>query len=391
MHAILRNKLLLATYAMTFLYALHYAIPLYATSSYLHKYFNSSIVSAIYVIGSVLGLLASLRVARSIKQFHTYNFTFGIALAEIIVVALFGNTENQYLLPIFFIIHFMLQTLLFICLNVFIESFSAHANTGSIRGFFLAILNLGIIISPLIGGKILALSHGSFSALYTISALILVPYLYFLYKYLHHVKEPAYHEVDVITAGVKAFKNKNLRAVIIAELVLEAFYAVMIIYSPLYLALVGVSLTSYLTIILPIALLPLVILPYELGLLADTKFGEKEMLIIGLLTLTVTVFLCVVITTSDIRVWTILFLVSRIGASFVETMAFSYYFKKVDKEDPSLTALFINMRGLATLLVGTIGIIIAPFIGDRPQLMFIILGCAILWSISYVLPMKDTR
>ncbi len=391
MHTILRNKLLLATYAMTFLYALHYAIPLYATSSYLHKYFNSSIVSAIYVIGSVLGLLASLRVARSIKQFHTYNFTFGIALAEIIVVILFGNTNNPYFLPIFFIIHFMLQTLLFICLNVFIESFSAHANTGSIRGFFLAILNLGIIVSPLIGGKILALSHGSFSALYTISALILVPYLFFLYKYLHHVKEPAYHEVDVITAGVKAFKNKNLRAVIIAELVLEAFYAVMIIYSPIYLTTLGVSLTSYLTIILPIALLPLVILPYELGLLADTKFGEKEMLVIGLLTLTVTVFLCVVITTSDIRVWTILFLISRIGASFVETMAFSYYFKKVDKEDPSLTALFINMRGLATLLVGTIGIIIAPFIGDRPQLMFIILGCAILWSISYVLPMKDTR
>ncbi len=391
MHTILRNKLLLATYAMTFLYALHYAIPLYATSSYLHKYFNSSIVSAIYVIGSVLGLLASLRVARSIKQFHTYNFTFGIALAEIIVVILFGNTNNPYLLPIFFIIHFMLQTLLFICLNVFIESFSAHANTGSIRGFFLAILNLGIIVSPLIGGKILALSHGSFSALYTISALILVPYLFFLYKYLHHVKEPAYHEVDVITAGVKAFKNKNLRAVIIAELVLEAFYAVMIIYSPIYLTTLGVSLTSYLTIILPVALLPLVILPYELGLLADTKFGEKEMLVIGLLTLTVTVFLCVVITTSDIRVWTILFLISRIGASFVETMAFSYYFKKVDKEDPSLTALFINMRGLATLLVGTIGIIIAPFIGDRPQLMFIILGCAILWSISYVLPMKDTR
>lgn len=391
MDVILRNKLLLATYAMTFLYALHYAIPLYATSSYLHKYFSASLVSAIYVAGSIGGLIASVRIARSIKKFHTYNFTFGIALAEIVVVILFGNTHNPYLIPTFFVIHFVLQTLLYICLNVFIESFSAHARTGSIRGFFLAILNLGIIVSPLIGGKILALSHGSFSALYTTAAIVLVPYLYFLHKYLHHVKEPAYHEVDLITAGIRAFKNKNLRAVVIAKLMLESFYAVMIIYSPLYLSTLGVSLTNYLTIILPIALLPLVILPYELGLLADTKFGEKEMLVIGLLTLTVTVFLFLTLTTSDIRVWMILLLVSRIGASFVETMAFSYYFKKIDKEDPSLTAFFINTREIATLIVGVTGVMIAPFIAERPQLMFIILGCAILWSISYVLPMRDTR
>lgn len=391
MDLILRNKLLLATYAMTFLYALHYAIPLYATSSYLHKYYDTSTVSAIYVLGSAFGLFASLRVARSIKQFHTYNFTFGIAIAEIIILTLFGVTENIYLLPIFFIIHFMLQTLLFISLNVFIESFSVRANTGSIRGFFLAILNLGVIISPLIGGKILSLSHGSFTPLYTTASLILVPFLYFLHKYLHHVKEPAYRQIDIITAGIKAFKDKNLRAVVLAELMLESFYAVMIIYSPIYLTTIGVPLTSYLTIILPIALIPLVILPYELGLLADKKFGEKEMLIVGLLTLTVTVFLCVVFTTTNVYSWAMLFLVSRIGASLVETMSFTYYFKKVSKEDPSLTALFVSMRGVATLLVGSIGIIIAPFITQRPQLMFIILGCAILWSISYVLPMKDTR
>ena len=139
------------------------------------------------------------------------------------------------------------------------------------------------------------------------------------------------------------------------------------------------------------ALLPLVVMPYELGFLADKKFGEKEMLIIGLLILTVTTFLFVIITTTDIRVWVLILLISRIGASFVETMAFSYYFKKVGPEDPSLTALFINMHGIGTLLVGTVGVIIAPFLGDKPQLMFIVLGCAILWSISYVLPMKDTR
>lgn len=389
MHSILRNKLLLVTYAMTFLYALHYSIPLYATSSYLHTYFNSSIVSAIYVLGSALAIIASLSVSKTIKRFHTYQFTFGIALAEIVVVTLFGHTDNHYLLPIFFIVHFVLQTLLYISLNVFIESFSTHAKIGSIRGLFLAILSLGILISPLIGGVILSLS--SFATLYTVTALILIPYLFFLHKYLHHIKEPAHHSVDVFKAATKAFQNKNLKAAVIAELVVQSFYAVMIIYSPLYLTAVGIPLTTYLTIILPLALIPLVVLPYELGLLADRKFGEKEMLIIGLLILTITTFICVILTTKDIRVWTILLLISRIGASFVETMAFTYYFKKADANDPSLTALFITMHAMGTFIVGTVGIIVAPFLGERPQLMFVILGCCILWSISYALPMKDTR
>ena len=85
--------------------------------------------------------------------------------------------------------------------------------------------------------------------------------------------------------------------------------------------------------------MPLVFLPYELGYLADKKFGEKEMLIIGLLILAVTTFLFVVITSTELFLWILLLVASRIGASFVETMSFSYYFKKVGVEDPSLTAL----------------------------------------------------
>lgn len=205
------------------------------------------------------------------------------------------------------------------------------------------------------------------------------------------MKEPAYHQINIIDAARVALKNKNLRAAVIGELVVQSFYATMVIYSPLYLTAIGIPLTSYMMIILPLALIPLVVLPYELGYLADKKFGEKEMLIIGLLILTITTFLFVIISTKMLWVWIALLFVSRIGATFVETMSFSYYFKKVGVEDPSLTALFINMQGVGTLIVGTIGVIIAPFIGERPQLMFVVLGCAILWSISYVLPMKDTR
>lgn len=389
MQTIIKNKLLIITYLLTLLYALHYGIPLYASSSYLHIYFNSSTVSLIYMLGSFAALIGSISVAKYIRRFHTYNFTAGLVIAEIVIIIAFGMSQNPYLLALFFITHFLLQTLLYICLNVFIESFSKHAETGSIRGLFLTLLNIGILISPLIGGTIL--SYSSFTALYTVSACMLIPFLFLVRTYLYHIEEPAYESINMVQALREAWKSKNIRAALIAEFMVQCFYAVMIIYSPLYLATMGISLTVYLTIILPFALIPLVVLPYELGYLADKKYGEKELLIGGLLILAVTVFLCVIVTTSNISVWIIILLGSRIGAAFVETMAFAYYFKKVGPEDASLTALFTNTLSFATIFVGALALVIAPFLVARPQLIFIILGCVILWSISYVLPMKDTR
>lgn len=389
MHSLLRNKLLVITYLMTFLYALHHAIPIYATSSYLHTFFSTSSVTAIYIGASFSALFLSLLLAKTIRKFHVYRFALAMTVLEILSVILFGITENKVLLPILFIIHFTVQTLLYVSLNVFIESFSAHAKIGSIRGLFLAILNLGILISPLIAGTIL--TFFSFKILYIFSAILLIPYMYLTHHYLNHIKEPAYHSVDPFRALSRGWKDRNLKAALISMFVVECFYAVMIIYSPIYLTTLGIPLTVYLTIILPIALMPLVILPYELGLLADKKYGEKEMLIIGLLVLTVTTFLCVLITTPSLFIWSAVLFISRIGASFVETMAFSYYFKKNESDDPSLTSLFVSMRSLSIVVVGIVCFIASPFLIERPQLIFIILGCAILYSITFVLPMKDTR
>jgi MFS family permease len=374
---------------MTFLYALHYAIPVYATSSYLHQYFNSSVISATYVLGSLLTLFVSINLAKTLRKFHSYNFALGITLAEIVVIFLFGITDNPLLLPPLFIIHFILQSLLYISLNIFVESFSAHANVGSIRGLFLAVLHLGILISPLLGGIILA--NTSFAFLYAISALTLIPYLFLVHKYLTHIKEPAYHTINLLQAAQKTLKNKNIRAVVFSKFTVECFYATMVIYSPIYLATLGISLTSYMTFIIPIALIPLVFLPYELGILADKKYGEKEMLIIGLLILTVTTFLFVLITSKELAVWATILFLSRIGASLVDTMSFSYFFKKIGPEDPSYTALFVNMYAVSTVVIGVIGVIVSPFLIQRPQLIFVILGCIIAWSITQVLPMKDTR
>ncbi len=389
MQAITRNKLLLATFLMTILYAFHYGIPLYVTSTYLHVYFGSSVISSLYVIASLVTLLASIHVAKYIKRFHTYTFTMMLVIAEMIVMLAFALTKNPILVGLFFVVHFCLQTLLYICINVFVETFSKQANTGSIRGIFLVLLNLGILISPIIGGAIL--TRGSFAALYIVATVILVPFMFFLHQYLGHIQEPAYHSVDMVSALKRAWRNKDLKGALIASIMLECFYAVMVIYSPIYLASIGIPLVIYLSVILPFALLPFVILPYELGWLADTKIGEKELMILGLIIISISLFLMVIVSTPNVVLWIAILLLSRIGAACVETMTYTYYFKKIGAEDTSLTALFSNTRSFATIIIGFLGFFINPLLADYPQIIFIILGSVILFSILYIVPIKDTR
>lgn len=389
MKTLTRGQLLIVTYVLTILFALHSGIPLYATSTYLHAYFNASTVSVLYMTGGVLSLVASIHFSRYLKRFHTYQFTIGISIMEILCIVLFGHTTSLFFLALLFLVHFVLQSVLYVCLNVFVESFSKHANTGTIRGMFLTLFNLGMLTSPLVGGFIL--SKYSFSGLYIISAVTLVPFIFLVKKYLDHVKEPAYKNIDMFQALRIVNKNKNLKGVLVAALMMECFYGVMIIYSPIYLQAIGIPLSVYMTSILPFALIPLVVLPYELGFLADKKYGEKEILIGGLLVLALTAFLCVIIKSTNPLVWTMLFVFSRVGAACVETMAFAYYFKKINIEDSSLTALFSNTRMLSSVLVGLVGILLSPLLATQPELIFIVLGCAILWSVSYVLPIQDTR
>ena len=111
---------------------------------------------------------------------------------------------------------------------------------------------------------------------------------------MKHVRDPAYHTIDMLEAAKRAWRNKNLRGALVAMFLLESFYAVMVIYSPIYITSLGIPLAVYLSVIMPIALIPLILLPYELGRLADKRYGEKEILIIGLLVMVLSLLAIIV-------------------------------------------------------------------------------------------------
>ena len=89
-------KPLMGAYLMTLLYAFHYGLPLYASSTYLGLTFTPSAMLGIYALSSVLTLVVSLRVAKYLRHFHTYQFTQGVVIADIIITLALSVSHNEF-------------------------------------------------------------------------------------------------------------------------------------------------------------------------------------------------------------------------------------------------------------------------------------------------------
>jgi hypothetical protein len=212
-----------------------------------------------------------------------------------------------------------------------------------------------------------------------------------LYHFMRKSPEPRYENIEISGAFARVMKDKNLSAILICMFLLECFYATMVIYSPLYLGSLGIGLPIYLSAILPIALLPFVVLPYELGVLADTKLGEKELLISGLLLMSLMCSIVAMTNTSSIMLWVIILTLSRVGASLVETMIFSYYFKVVKSKDIALVTLFGNIRNVAIIFVPCVGIIVSSFTKNYYIVLFTLMSLALFYGAVQAFQLKDTR
>jgi MFS family permease len=394
MELIKTHRALFATLFITMLYALHFGLPLYVTSTFLKfSGFTVAAISLLYGLASLLALVFSNHIAQYIKLYHSYSFTFAIVLAEIVTTIAMVLTKNPVLIGLFFLAHFVFNAIIFVLLNIFIEVLTPVHQTGTIRGIFLTLLNAGIMVSPLMGGLILHGGDGNnYTMLYFVASALLLPCFYLLHHYLREMRDSSYESHDLFQAFRKVLKHKNLQAPVLAQCALHSFYAVMVIYTPLYITkMLDISLVTYLTVIVPITLIPLVLLPYELGYLADAKYDEKEFMIVGLSILGITSFILGAFFITSLLLVIIILFISRIGAALVETMSYTYYYKRISRNDPAMASLFSNINTTAGFIVPSFLFLISPLLFFHEGLVFILLGIGIFSAIYSLIQMKTEK
>ena len=167
------------------------------------------------------------------------------------------------------------------------------------------------------------------------------------------------------------------------------FFSWMVIYIPLHLARTVGFEWDRIGIILSIALLPYILLEYPLGHLADTRFGEKEIMTVGFILIGLFTLPLGLIASVSFFFWAFFLFATRIGASMVEIMTETYFFKKIDVTNSDFLSVFRMAEPLAYVVAPLAASLLLVFVPT--QYLFAILGLVMIAGVALTLPLADTR
>lgn len=373
-------------FIVNFFVSLHYASVLYVNSSNLLKFFTGSTVSLLFIIGAFGNILLFILAPRIVRRIGNRTLIFIFIVLEIFSVFGLAYYHTTTAVALSFLLHSSVVMMIYYCLDLFLEDVSEEKSTGEIRGIDLTVINIAIAVAPLLVAYFTP--DGDFTLLYFASALLLVPTLFIV---LFSFKK---FEVGVSRAKQSLFefklwlKSKNIRRVTNARFILEVFYAIMVIYTPIYLYnTIGFS-WSQIGIIFAVMLLPFVLFELPAGELADHWCGEKEIMTVGFFIMGMAL-LVMPFLSKDIFAWMIVLFISRIGASFVEITSESFFFKHVWKSDTGLISIFRLTRPVSVVLGSLIGALCLLFLPFKA--LFLVLAIFVFFGTQQSARLQDTR
>ena len=376
-------------FASTVFLSIHYGSILYVNSSLLNDFFGPNTVSLLFLAGASSNILLFLLAPKLIKWFGKRSFLFlslVLAMAGTLFLAFSTTTLT---VAISSIIYISLVPMTYYCLDIFLEELSINKRTGEIRGIYLTCVSLGVALGPFLLA-ILSTMESGLKPVYITATLLLIPpilFAFFSFKSQAPKAHGLYHHSLRLPFGAW-WRAKNIRRITLARLVLESFFGLMIIYTPIYLhSKLGFE-WSELGLIFTVMLLPFVLLEWPAGELADRLWGEKEIMSVGFIITCVSLVFMPFIG-KVFWAWMSILFISRVGASLVEIMTESYFFKHVGAEDTGLLSIFRLTRSAGSILGIAIAVLtINLFSFDK---IFFALAIVVFFGLKQSLSLQDTK
>lgn len=375
-------------YVVTFVLSLHMGTILFINSSQLARFFPVEIVSLLFIIGAFGNFIFFLFVPQLIEQVGKrilLVFFLSLALTAALIL---GFAESALVAFIAFTLYSSVLFIIYYCLDIFLEEVSLDSRTGEIRGSYYTFYNLGIALGPLL--LYLSSSSDDLSRVYATASLLLLPAI-LLVIFFFKSDRPKWHGLHPQHMSLPLrlwWQTLNVRRVTIVRVILEFFYALMVIYTPLYLHnVIGFNWVE-LGLIFAVMLLPFILFQWPAGELADRYWGEKELMSLGLFIAGSSLIIMPLLDKSFIA-WILILFLSRIGASIIEVMTESFFFKQITAQDTRLISIFRLSRPgsiIAGALVGIISLSLFSF--DK---IFYILAFVVFLGLTQSLALKDTK
>lgn len=341
-----KKKVDLISY-VSFLMGFSQAMLVYVMAYYFKIAAGTEDVGIFYFVSYVIGLIVLLNLHKIVRKLGKSNVFYFSILSSIVCAALLVFSSPSIWGIALLMLYIIFINLTWVSMDVILESFSTDSMSGRIRGLHLTVINLGYLVGPFLSTKVLEKFdfQGIFVFLLIFNSLVLISSLIGI-RNVNHKFEAKLKVKDIFS---KVFKRKDILKVYYISFSLDFFYALLVIYTSIYLLNQGIS-WGQIGIIFTIMLIPFVVLQYPVGFLADKKLGEKEMLIFSIIFMGISSGVIYFISSSNIWIWASVLLASRIGASMLEVLRDSYFYKKIDGHDIDLINFFRTSMPLGYIL-----------------------------------------
>lgn len=348
----------------------------YINSSFIASFIDEKLVGTIYAIGSIVTILSLLVMPKVFRKIGVSRFLLWAIGIDALSILLFAFSTNALSAIVMFVLIFTLDILIYSSLDELLKISSRESTTGKTRGSYLGFSNLAWIIAQLALGTI----WGGFTikTIYLTSCVIMLIFFIISYLKLKDTSDPKYDRTGTKRYIREFFKRINLFRIYIINILLQFFYAWMVIYTPIYLySHLGFSWKE-ISIIFAIMLLPFVILDFPLGKLGD-KIRERKILMFGFAIASLSTMSLFFIHEHKVWVWALLLFMTRVGAASIEVMSDSYFFKHIKPENEEFIGIYRSSSPIA-YIIGPLFAFLVFLLVPSFNYIYLILGAIMLFG-----------
>lgn len=375
-------------YILSFLFSLHLAISAYVNSTFLSETVGENFVGLLYTVSAfiTLVLLSNTRVV--LKYLGNRRLTVILLIINMLGLVGLIKAPSALVVSISFVSFIVTNYLVFYCLDIFIEHFGTKETVGKTRGIYLTFLNIGWLLSPLITSYLIA-NQGGYIAVYILAFFTVCLIAIGLLLGVGTFTDKSYEKKPFLEMYQFIKKNRHIRAIAMINFLLQFFFSLMVVYTPIYLSLhIGLGWDELGTIF-TIMLLPFVLLGIPLGKLIDNyHFHKRKLLVFGIVIISISTISISFISTNSIALWAFVLFATRFGAAIIEVVSEIYFFTHVREEESAILSVFRDMTPLAYIIAPLLGTLFLSFFSFK--YLFLALGVLMLASLYYVKLLKHT-
>ncbi len=383
-----KNKMRGMVYVLNFIFSLQLATTTYFAANYLvYVGITGKFLPLVFALVSVVAILAFAVSPIAFNRFGVYKTVIASSVAYIVIFIAQAFAHSPKLAMFVFLLGAVPSAFIIAALDTLMERFTVNNSTGGQRGVFLTMANTAFVAGPVLGG--LLAKGGGFDGLWIAAAAMMFPFTIIALFAFRKVERIKYNVFSISRTARHLLRDKNVLGIFLAQFVLYFYFSIMVIFTSVYLNSAFGMDTDKVGYIMAIALTAYVFLTIPLGYLADKKYGEKEMLIIGFIIISLSTFAFALNSSPSFIVIALIIFATRVGASFVQTMTESYFFKHIDGGDADLIVAFRALYPIGSIVAPLVAAPVLFVYGYKE--VFLLTSVLMLAGVYFSLRIKDTK